>query len=90
MSARPDAVALLFRLAMESGRRRDVHRHPLFSEYNGFELAVGPGTIFGEEIQNVRPVVETKSLLRARKVLGLTERPVALGYREFILSQFTC
>ena len=30
------------------------------AEYNGFKLGVGPTTIFGEEIQNVRRVVEER------------------------------
>jgi phosphomannomutase / phosphoglucomutase len=54
------------------------------AEYNGFKLGVGPTTIFGEEIQRVRQIIEA----RAYKTTGtrgtLTDRPVLPDYREYI------
>src|SRR5579863_9638660 len=54
------------------------------AEYNGFKLGVGPSTIFGEEIQRVRKIVES----RAFKSLGakgeLTFRPVIPDYNDYI------
>jgi phosphomannomutase/phosphoglucomutase len=58
------------------------------AEYNGFKLGVGPSTIFGEEIQNVRRIVESRDFIAAPAPGKLSERPVVPDYNEFILSQF--
>lgn len=59
------------------------------AEYNGFKLGVGPTTIFGEEIQRVRGIIEA----RAFKTIGskgkLTHRPVLSDYRDYIKSHIT-
>ena len=34
------------------------------AEYNGFKLGVGPSTIFGDEIQEARRIIERKRFLR--------------------------
>jgi phosphomannomutase/phosphoglucomutase len=58
------------------------------AEYNGFKLGVGPTTIFGEEIQNLRRVVETRNFVRGSSSGKLTEKPIVPDYGEFIRSQF--
>ncbi|HZP45019.1 MAG TPA: phosphomannomutase/phosphoglucomutase [Candidatus Binataceae bacterium] len=54
------------------------------AEYNGFKLGVGPSTIYGEQIQRVRRIIEE----RAFRTLGikgsLTARPVIPDYYEYI------
>src|SRR5271155_1108057 len=46
------------------------------AEYNGFKLGVGPTTIFGEEIQRVRKLVESRAFKNTGSRGTLTERPV--------------
>ena len=58
------------------------------AEYNGFKLGVGPTTIFGEEIQNVRRVVEARDFHKSDARGMLTEKPIIPEYGQFILSQF--
>jgi phosphomannomutase/phosphoglucomutase len=58
------------------------------AEYNGFKLGVGPTTIFGEEIQNVRRLVEKRDFQAGGTPGKLTEKPIVPEYGEFILSQF--
>ncbi|MGH7917999.1 MAG: phosphomannomutase/phosphoglucomutase, partial [Candidatus Binataceae bacterium] len=58
------------------------------AEYNGFKLGVGPTTIFGEEIQRVRHIVETRAFKTAGKGT-LTSRAVLPDYREYIKSHIT-
>jgi len=54
------------------------------AEYNGFKLGVGATTIFGEEIQRVRRIIEARAF-KATGVKGsLTYRPVLPDYREYI------
>jgi phosphomannomutase/phosphoglucomutase len=59
------------------------------AEYNGFKLGVGPTTIFGEEIQRVRKIVEA----RAFKTLGtkgtLSARQVIPDYNQYIREHIT-
>ena len=58
------------------------------AEYNGFKLGVGPTTIFGDEIQNVRRVVEARDFHKSDARGMLTEKPIIPEYGQFILSQF--
>jgi phosphomannomutase/phosphoglucomutase len=58
------------------------------AEYNGFKLGVGPTTIFGEEIQNVRRIIEARDFQKTSAPGKLTEKPIIPEYGEFILSQF--
>ncbi len=39
------------------------------AEYNGFKLAYGPGTIFGDEIQNVRRILEAGEFTEGKGVV---------------------
>ena len=58
------------------------------AEYNGFKLGVGPTTIFGAEIQNLRRIVETRDFVRGASPGRLAEKPIVPEYGEFIRSQF--
>jgi len=58
------------------------------ADYNGFKLGVGPTTIFGEQIQNLRRIVETRDFVRGASPGKLTEKPIVAEYGEFIRSQF--
>jgi phosphomannomutase/phosphoglucomutase len=54
------------------------------AEYNGFKLGVGPTTIFGEEIQRVRRIIEARAFKTTGAKGALTYRPVVPDYREYI------
>src|SRR6516165_2622731 len=50
------------------------------AEYNGFKLGVGATTIFGEEIQRVRRIIETRDFQSIGAGGALTFRPVLPDY----------
>jgi phosphomannomutase/phosphoglucomutase len=54
------------------------------AEYNGFKLGVGPTTIFGEEIQRVRQIMEAHAFKTTGTTGALINRPVLPDYREYI------
>jgi phosphomannomutase/phosphoglucomutase len=54
------------------------------AEYNGFKLGVGPATIFGEQIQRLRRIIEARAFKTTGAQGALTHRPVLPDYREFI------
>jgi phosphomannomutase / phosphoglucomutase len=56
------------------------------AEYNGFKLGVGPTTIFGEEIQRLRKIIEARAYKNTGAKGSLTARPVLPDYREYIKS----
>ncbi|MFZ0659655.1 MAG: phosphomannomutase/phosphoglucomutase [Candidatus Binataceae bacterium] len=58
------------------------------AEYNGFKLGVGPTTIFGEEIQNVRKIIESRDYVKNGAPGKLSEKPIIPEYNDFILGQF--
>ncbi len=57
-------------------------------EYNGFKLGVGPSTIFGDEIQEVRRIIERRDFIRGAARGRLSARPVVPDYAEFIKRSF--
>jgi phosphomannomutase / phosphoglucomutase len=59
------------------------------AEYNGFKLGVGPATIFGEEIQRVRKIIEAGAFKTAGTKGALTARPVIPDYNEYIKANLT-
>jgi len=59
------------------------------AEYNGFKLGVGPSTIFGEEIQRVRQIIETDGFKTTGTKGRLTGRPVIPDYNEYIKTHIT-
>ena len=54
------------------------------AEYNGFKLGVGPTTIFGEEIQRVRRIIEARAFKATGATGALSYRPVLPDYREYL------
>jgi phosphomannomutase / phosphoglucomutase len=54
------------------------------AEYNGFKLGVGPTTIFGEEIQRVRKIIEARAFKNAGTRGKLSARPVNPDYSQYI------
>jgi phosphomannomutase / phosphoglucomutase len=54
------------------------------AEYNGFKLGVGATTIFGEEIQRVREIIEARAFKAAGATGSLTHRPVLPDYQDYI------
>src|SRR5260370_22434666 len=58
------------------------------AEYNGFKLGVGPTTIHGAEIQQLREIVERRDFASSGAKGVVSERPVIPDYNDFIMSQF--
>lgn len=58
------------------------------AEYNGFKLGVGPTTIFGAEIQQVRQLMEAGDYVRGSRSGTVTQRPVIADYHDYIRQQF--
>ncbi|MBF6571228.1 MAG: phosphomannomutase/phosphoglucomutase [Candidatus Binataceae bacterium] len=58
------------------------------AEYNGFKLGVGPTTIFGAEIQQVRQLMEAGDYVRGSRSGTVTQRPVIADYYDYIRQQF--
>src|SRR5271154_6932542 len=59
------------------------------AEYNGFKLGVGPSTIFGDDIQEVRRIIEGRDFAGGAKDGSLTVRPVLPDYSDFIRRNFS-
>ena len=62
------------------------------AEFNGFKLCVGKDTIFGEEIQKIRRIIEKAESLQhgaVVKELVVVNRPVLPEYKEYLKKQFT-
>jgi phosphomannomutase/phosphoglucomutase len=54
------------------------------AEYNGFKFGVGPTTIFGEEIQRLRQIIEAHAFKTSGANGSLTHRPVLSDYHQYI------
>lgn len=54
------------------------------AEYNGFKLGVGATTIFGEEIQRVRRIIEARAFKSTGAKGSLVYRPVLSDYTEYL------
>jgi phosphomannomutase / phosphoglucomutase len=59
------------------------------AEYNGFKLGVGPSTIFGDDIQEIRRIIERRDFVTGAGHGHITARPVVPEYSEFIRSNFS-
>jgi phosphomannomutase/phosphoglucomutase len=59
------------------------------AEYNGFKLGVGPTTIFGDEIQRLRMIIETGAFKTTGAKGKLTARAVIPEYHEYLRRQIT-
>ncbi len=71
------------------------------SEFNGFKLCVGKDTIFGEEIQKIRRIMEKDESTgqsedaKDPNVLNsapktVSRHPILPDYRDYLKNQFTC
>jgi len=58
------------------------------AEYNGFKLGVGPTTIFGAQIQEVRRIIERRDYAATGSKGTFTSRAVVPDYDAYILKQF--
>ncbi|HTY56354.1 MAG TPA: phosphomannomutase/phosphoglucomutase [Candidatus Binataceae bacterium] len=58
------------------------------AEYNGFKLGVGPSTIYGDDIQQVRRIIEQRDFITTSQKGTLSARPVLPDYRDFITQNF--
>ena len=59
------------------------------AEYNGFKLGVGPSTIYGDEIQEARRIIERKDFIPAGARGTLSTRTVHGDYNDFIKRTIT-
>jgi phosphomannomutase / phosphoglucomutase len=58
------------------------------AEYNGFKLGIGPSTIFGDDIQQVRRIIERHEFSTGAQPGKVTARPILPEYAEFIRRNF--
>ncbi len=58
------------------------------SEYNGFKLGVGPSTIYGDDIQEIRRIIERRDFTAAARGT-LSARPILPEYSDFIRRSFS-
>lgn len=56
-------------------------------EFNGFKICVGRDTIYGDEIQNLRKIMESGGYEKGKG--RLQEKSVVKDYEEFLCSQFS-
>lgn len=70
----------LFHLNKDGGMMVTGSHNP--PEFNGFKVAVGKSTIFGQEIQNLRRLIEREEFVRGTGILSTGE--ITLPYQEYI------
>ena len=58
------------------------------AEYNGFKLGIGPSTIFGDDIQEVRRIIERREFGSGQAHGSITARPILPEYSGFIRHSF--
>ena len=58
------------------------------AEYNGFKLGIGPSTIFGDDIQEVRRIIERADFVSGAGKGMVSARPVLPDYNDFIKRNF--
>ncbi|MGH7273901.1 MAG: phosphomannomutase/phosphoglucomutase, partial [Nitrospiria bacterium] len=75
----------LFRLPVQGGVMITGSHNP--SEFNGFKLCVGKGTIFGEEIQKIRKLIEQGKYESGHGELNTSE--IIPAYIDYVSSQFS-
>ena len=59
------------------------------AEYNGFKLGIGPSTIYGERIQELRAIIERRQFTCCGVRGRLTARSVIAEYGKFIRQNFS-
>lgn len=58
-------------------------------EYNGFKLSIGKETIFGDDIQKIKDIINTKNFLKSDKEGTITSYNIIKAYKDFILERFS-
>jgi phosphomannomutase/phosphoglucomutase len=58
------------------------------AEYNGFKFGIGPSTIFGDDIQEVRRIIERREFAIGSGRGTITARPILPDYSDFIRQSF--
>src|SRR5579883_2227437 len=58
------------------------------AEFNGFKLGIGPSTIFGDDIQEVRRIIERGEFAASARRGSVTPRPILPEYGDFIRRNF--
>jgi phosphomannomutase/phosphoglucomutase len=74
----------LFQLPVDSGVMITASHNP--SEYNGFKLCIGKETIYGQEIQKVRQLMEKGEYITGKGSLR-TEPDMIGRYQEYVRSR---
>jgi phosphomannomutase / phosphoglucomutase len=59
------------------------------AEYNGFKLGIGPSTIFGADIQEVRSIIQRREFAAGAAHGKLSARPVLPDYSDYIRRNFS-
>jgi phosphomannomutase / phosphoglucomutase len=63
------------------------------AEFNGFKLCVGKETIYGEEIQKFRRIMEESEnkdhIIEGKNIKTATHRPILPDYIDYLKKQFT-
>jgi phosphomannomutase/phosphoglucomutase len=72
----------LFNLDVEGGIQVTGSHNP--PDNNGFKVCVGTSTIYGEEIQRIRRIMESGKFVQGRG--GIEERDITPRYLEYILN----
>ena len=70
----------IFHLDKDGGMMVTGSHNP--PEFNGFKVSVGKSTIFGEEIQNLRRLIEKKEFVTGKG--NLSKEEIILPYQDYI------
>ncbi len=77
----------LYHLSIDGGIMVTGSHNP--PEFNGFKLSIGKETIFGEDIQRIRNIIESSDYLPGQKG-SVQEYDIISAYIDFILKDFSC
>jgi len=83
--ATPVAYFSLFNLEVDGGVMITASHNP--PQYNGFKLSVGKNTIFGQEIQTIKTIMQTIDNTHIRKP-EFTTYDIIKDYTNYMLNQF--
>jgi phosphomannomutase/phosphoglucomutase len=75
----------LFNLNVKGGIQITGSHNP--PDYNGFKVCLGASTIYGEEIQKVRHIMELGEFVKGKG--HIEERDIASSYKEYLLNHLS-
>jgi phosphomannomutase/phosphoglucomutase len=75
----------LFNLDAEGGIQITGSHNP--PDYNGFKVCLGTSTIYGDEIQKIRHIMELGEFTKGKG--GIEQRNIASSYKEYILNHLS-